>query len=227
MVVLCILTMSPNTTSANDAASLGYCEDTFIESDGRDCAGVLLCNHDFSFENAYCWQYEGAAPPYYGAFAEGYEVGGRSVECGIYWLTTLGWYPDPMDVYVWSGGVDGPPGGVLCMIPGVGPLNVGYWPACAENEIEMHCCSSGEVAVGFWSNNAGEQCTFYCCADESGTPGHPWTCIAPGIGYPTGWQHPSVVFPGCSSMGIGITVTEDPSPVESNTWGEIKSLYRK
>jgi hypothetical protein len=47
----------------------------------------------------------------------------------------------------------------------------------------------------------------------------------PGIGYPSGWQHPNVVYPDCASMGIGVTITDDPSPAESETWGAIKSLF--
>ena len=227
LLALWVVCGPADTARAANVASLGYREDTVIRSDGRECVGTLVYNHDYSFENAYCWQYEGVAPPYCGAFAEGYELGSGHVECAVYWLSTLGWYPDPMDVYVWDGGVHSPPGSVLCMMPGVAPVNVGYWPSCGENEIEINCCIRGECAIGYWVDNASQQCTFYCCVDENGIVGHPWTCIAPGIGYPTGWQHPNVVFPDCVSMGIGATVTDDPSPAESETWGAIKSLYQR
>jgi hypothetical protein len=216
------------TAIAADFASLGYREDTVIVGDGRDeCIGTLIYNHDFSFENGYCWQYEGVAPPYFGAFAEGYDLGPGTAECAVYWLTTLGWYPDPMDVYLWDGGVHGPPGGVLCVVPGVTGLNIPYWPSCGLNEIEISCCMGGDFAVGYWTDSSNHGCTFYCCVDENGTAGHPWTCIAPGIGYPSGWQHPNVVYPDCVSMGIGVTVTDNPSPAESETWGAIKSLYQR
>ena len=71
------------------------------------------------------------------------------------------------------------------------------------------------------------QCEEYVCADESGPGGHPWTNIAPGIGYPSGWQNPNVVWPNCRSLGIGATITEEPSPVESVTWGAIKTLFQR
>lgn len=113
---------------------------------------------------------------------------------------------------------------MLCIVPGITDPCIGFWPSCAE--IEIGCCVSSDFAIGYWVNLEG-YCVYYCCADESGSGGYPWTCIAPGIGYPSGWQHPNVVLPDCVSMGIGVTATEDPSPVENDTWGEIKSLYRQ
>jgi hypothetical protein len=210
---------------AENFASLGYREDTVIQSNGRECVGTLVYNHDFSFENCYCWQHEGVAPPYYGALAEGFDLGAVTAECAVYWLTNLYDLPAPIDVYVWDGGVDGPPEGVLCMIPGVDDLCVGYWPSCCENDIEVGCCVSGDFAVGYWVDFGDHYCLEYCCADENGNGGYPWTCIAPGIGYPTGWQHPNVVFPDCVSMGIGVTVADEPSAAGSETWGSIKALF--
>jgi hypothetical protein len=106
---------------AENFASLGYREDTVIGSNERDCVGTLVCNHDYSFENAYCWQYDGVAPPYYGALAEGYDLGSVTVECGVFWLTEVFFpWPPPADIYIWDGGVDGPPTNVLCMVGGIG-----------------------------------------------------------------------------------------------------------
>jgi hypothetical protein len=34
---------------------LGHRDDTAIQSNGRECIGPLAHNHDFSFENGYCW----------------------------------------------------------------------------------------------------------------------------------------------------------------------------
>ncbi len=215
------------TAGAGDAADLGYREDTVIQGDENpECAGVLTYNHDHSFENGYCWQYDGIALPYYGAFAEGFDLGCSTTECAVYWLTNVGDFPDPIDVYIWDGGVHGPPASVLCLVPGVS-VNVGYWPECAENRIEVGCAIGGEIAVGYWTDSSSHYCTIYCAADENGGGGHPWTCIAPGIGYPDGWQHPNVVYPNCVSMGIGVTVTDNPSPVEGQTWGAVKALFRE
>ncbi len=53
----------------------------------------------------------------------------------------------------------------------------------------------------------------------------PWTCIAPGIGLPTGWHDPSLVWGDTRSMGCGVYF-ERGTPVEPETWGAVKSLYR-
>jgi hypothetical protein len=172
--------------------------------------------------------YPGVSPPYYGAWAEAYDLGSVTVECGVYWFTQTAYmHPEPTDIYIWDGGVEGPPGSVLCMVPDVTGIQIAFWPSCAQNEIEIGCCVAADFTVGYWVPPWGGDCPYYCCADENGTGGHPWTCIAPGLGYPTGWQHPDVVYPDCVSMGIGVTVTEDPSPAESETWGAIKSLYQR
>jgi hypothetical protein len=208
--------------------SLGHREDTIIHDGARECSGALVYNHDFSFENGYCWSGDGIAPPYYGAIAEGFDLGSVTVECGVFWLTTTHFpYPPPADVYIWDGGVEGAPGDVLCMISGVDFRNIPLWPSCGQNEVEIECCVHGDFTIGYWVDFSEMWCDYYCCADESGTIGYPWMCIMPGIGYPGGWQHPNVVWPDCSSMGIGVTVTEDPSLVESWTWGGIRSLFRE
>jgi len=130
-----------------------------------------------------------------------------------------------MDAYVWEGGVTGPPAGVLCVVPGVTGLNIGYWPSCTVSEVEIGCCVTGEFTVGYWADFSNEVCAWFVCADENGLGGNPWTNIAPGTGYPTGWQHPSVVWGGCVCLCIGATITDDPSPAESQTWGSIKALF--
>jgi hypothetical protein len=212
---------------AADYSELGYSEDTIVISDQSDqCSGVMIYNHDFSFENGYCWQYGGIVPPYYGCFAEGFDVGAVNVECGLYWLSQIGYYMgQPLDAYVWAGGVTGPPGDVLCVTPGVTGLNIGYWPSCTMNEVEIGCCVPGEFTTGYWADFSAMVCQWYCCADLNGFGGFPWTCIAPGIGYPTGWQDPTLIWGTTQSMAIGATVTDDPSPAESQTWGSIKSLF--
>ena len=51
--------------------------------------------------------------------------------------------------------------------------------------------------------------------------------IAPGIGYPTGWGHPDLIWPSTQSLGIAAYFCEPPSPVESPTWGAVKALFQK
>lgn len=213
--------------SADSYSSLGYSEDTVIQGEmGDQCVGIPIYNHDMSFENGYCWQLQGCAPPYYGAYGESYDVGAVNVECGLYWLSQIGYYVgQPLDAYVWEGGVYGAPSGVLCVVPGNTGLVIPYWASCGLNEIEIGCCVDRDFTVGYWADFSPDICGWYVCADENGFSGYPWTCIAPGIGYPTGWQHVSVIFPGCVSLGIGLTMTDDPSPAESQTWGSIKALF--
>jgi hypothetical protein len=215
---------------ADSFMTLGYSEDTVIEGDmGDQCVGIPVYNHDMSFENGYCWQINGCQPPYYGAYAEGYDLGEVNVECGLFYLTQIGYYTgQTLDAYVWDGGVYGPPSGVRCVVPGYTGMTIGYWPTCTLNEFELGCCVDTDFAVGYWGDWAagGDQiCGWYVCSDENGFGGNPWTCIAPGIGYPTGWNPVTVTFPDCVSLGLGLTITDDPSPAESQTWGSIKALF--
>ena len=215
--------------SADNYASLGYSEDTITSGDQSDqCVGVLIYNHDYSFENGYCWQLGGCVPPYYGAFGEGFDVGAVNVECGMYWFSQQGYYNGfPMDAYVWEGGVSGPPGGVLCVVPGVTGLNIGFWPSCTMSEVEIGCCVGGEFTVGYWVDFSIELCQWFICADQNGFGGFPWTNIAPGIGYPTGWQDPTIIWGTTQSLGFGATLTDHPSAPESRTWGAVKDLFGK
>ena len=48
---------------------------------------------------------------------------------------------------------------------------------------------------------------------------------APGIGYPTGWNDPSVVWGPTQSLGLGLVYVWN-SPVESQSWGSIKSMFK-
>lgn len=221
--ILCVVAVA----RAGNYASLGYREDTIIEM-GRDYCSApygLIYNHDFSFENCYCWQMEGILPPYYGAFGESYATGDLGVECVVLWLTQTGDYQgQPLDVYMWEGGISGPPSRVLCVVPGVTDLAIGYWPTCTMNEIWLWC-GAPEYTLGYWADFSGENCAFYLCADENGFGGYPWTCVAPGMGFPTGWQPANVVWPHCVSLGIGATLNGGGSPVESQTWGTIKALF--
>jgi hypothetical protein len=60
---------------------------------------------------------------------------------------------------------------------------------------------------------------------RDGPGGHPWTCIAPGIGYPSGWQDPSVVWGETQSMGCSVNF-EQSTPIEPATWAVVKALFR-
>ena len=221
---------------AGDLGVLGGSEETvLIPFAGEDCIGGRVANHDGTFEGGYCWQFGGVVPPYYGAYAEGFEgMGSVGVECGIYWFSQVGYFAGaPMDAYVWEGGFCteppgpyNPPGAVLCVVPGVVPTNIPLWPEVGENQVEFGCCSVGsDFAVGYWADFSQDICEWFIMGDDNGFGGCPWTCIAPGIGYPTGWQSIALIFPGCLSLGIEATILEEPSPAESQTWGSLKALF--
>jgi hypothetical protein len=200
-----------------------------IPSQSDDCSeGELIHNFDGSIESGYCWDMGGVSPPYFGAYAEAYDLGVGCIVCGAYWFTQIGYFlGNPMDAYVWEGGITAEPDGVLCLIPGVVPSNIPYWPECGQNDVQMGCCVSGEFAVGWWADWSPQfLCEWYICADTDGPVQHPWTCVQPGTGYPSYWQHVYDIVPGCSSLAIGVYFTEEPSPVTSETWGAVKAFFQ-
>lgn len=231
-LLLVLLLASGVVTEACHAGSghdLGASESTAMRASPRDdcSAAELTYNYDGSIENGYCWDMGGVSPPYYGAFAEAYDLGPGCVVCAAYWFTQVGYFSgNAMDAYVWDGGVTGEPGSVLCLVPGFVPENIPYWPECGQNDIAIACPVSAQFTVGWWADWSPEfQCEWYICSDESGPVRHPWTCVQPGVGYPSSWQHAYEVFPGCSSMAIGVYFSSEPSPVESRSWGAIKFLF--
>jgi len=201
------------------------------------CPGsTFKTNDDGSYENGYAWAYAGVVAPYYGAWAESFAMdAGHNGVCGMkFGLTQVGsqdgWL---MDVYVWDTNTACAPNNVLCMTPGVNPGAIGMWPTITQHDITLpQCCGPLSVtgyAVGWWPTWVGVGNGWYVAADENGFGGGcPRTNIAPGIGYPTGWQHPNVVssFAGCMDLGIGVyEVNCEGVPTNNTTWGAIKALY--
>jgi hypothetical protein len=233
VILIGALLLAALPAGASNAVSLGYSEVTNIISPGADaCAsGVLIYNHDGSFENGYIWQYGGVVPPYYGAFGEAYDLSCGTVRCAAFWLSTLPggflWYLT--DCYIWEGGIGGEPGEVVAVVTGIYFTNVPYWPSVGRNDVDMNVAVDGAFTIGFWPDAPGGGAEYFCAADENGPRGHPWTCIAPGIGYPSEWQDPAIVGPPwgpTKSMGCGVYFESNPSPTEGETWGSIKALYR-
>jgi hypothetical protein len=230
-LLLAVLALSAIAAHATNPVSLGYSDQvTVVNTGGNDAcfAGVLYANHDGSFENGYAWQYGGCVAPYYGAFGESFDLDYGNVCCVALWVSTLPGYffGQSCDAYVWDGGIGGAPGAVLGMVPGNVLSSVPNWPTCAENDITMAVGVAGPFTVGFWGNWPGALCGYFCAADLNGFGGYPWTNIAPGIGYPTGWNDPSIVWGATQSMGIGVYWGDCyTSPVESRTWGSIKALF--
>lgn len=194
-------------------------------SDDNPCNGTLAINFDGSAENGYCWQYGGVVPPYYGAFAECYDDGGLGV-CGVQLLLTGIGYPcGPCDLYVWDD-AGGLPGNVMTMTSGANPCPVATWPSISTHDFAIGPGGGGGLCwVGYWANFSGQPCGYFVAADTNGFGGCPFTNIAPGIGYPTGWNNVSAVWGPTQAIGIGAWLGQDippPNPTVETSWGRIK-----
>jgi hypothetical protein len=228
VVLACCLL--PTAVSAAYERELGHNEATTIVPSRDTCSGILAVNHDSSFESAYAWESYGAWPEYYGAWGEAYDFGPCQVVCGAYWLTTTPTHyeGEPANLYIWEGGVTGEPGAVLFVLPDVVFQNIPFWPQIGQNDVSIGVVVSGEFTIGFWGNWGPpfSSADFYIAVDED-VDGHPWTYIAPDIGPPSGWQHPSVVGPmhDCRSLGIGVYYGDPPTPVDATSWSHVKRLY--
>jgi hypothetical protein len=225
--LLAILAVVAGANAAN-FGSTGYSKQTAIISPGSDdCTETLYYNHDNSFENGMCWQYGGiVVGSTYGAFAEGFDLGTGNVQCAAIWTTQVGnWSGQPLDVYVWQGGVSGVPGNVITVVAGAQLTNVPFWPSIGQSNVQVGANVTGEFSVGYWADFSAAVCAWYIASDEDGFGGYPWTNIAPGIGYPTGWNHPAIVWGACQSLGFGVYFGEGTTPVEAATWGKIKDLF--
>jgi len=229
-LVAAIVSLAATQVGAADWVVLGPSHETSIRPSTRDdcTGGPLQANHDFTFETAYGWDYWGAWPEPNGAFGEAFDLGAGTIVCGAYWLT---YYPalevGTANLYVWEGGISGPPGAVVALVTDVAFDNIPLWPEVGENAVAIDHAVDGEFTIGYWPDwgpYPGEP-GFFCAADESGPKGHPWTYVAPGIGLPSGWQDPDVAFGDCRSLGIGLYFHEGLTPARGPTWGAVKSLF--
>ncbi len=193
------------------------------------CDATLLMNGDDSWENGYAWRYMGVVPPDFGSFAEGYE--GVGTVCGVrYHFSTLEHYylDQTLDAYVHdSDGLN--PRNVLCVVVGVAIDPPALWPVITVHDVGIPDTGvNGGFFVGYWGNWPGTYPGWFCAADLDGFGGMPRTKIAPDIGYPSGWQDPSVIWGPTQAMGCDAWFNEGPPPtaVTVRTWGAIKNLYR-
>ena len=53
----------------------------------------------------------------------------------------------------------------------------------------------------YWANFSNQMCGYFIAADTNGFGGCPMTNVAPGIGYPTGWNPVSVIWGPTQSLG--------------------------
>jgi len=192
------------------------------------CPGsALVHNFDGSAENGYAWGYGGVMPPDFGSFAEGYDL--ETHICGVQLaLTQVGYESgQPIDVYVWEMDWEcGIPGAVLSLATPVVVSGVAYWPSYSLHDVDTPDVFAQSCFVGYWPRGwVGQGQAFYCVADLDGFGGLPRTNIAPGIGYPTGWQDPSIVWGPTQALGLGAYVAVAPVPTVPTTWGKIKAMY--
>jgi len=192
------------------------------------CPGSsLLCNDDGTFEiNGCAWVDGGVVPPYYGAFAEGFT--GTGVVCGMQFaFTTLPGYQTGqlMDAYVW--GSDGAnPTTVLGVTVGIDPGPIAIWHNVSIHDVDVNDVAvNGPFFVGFWGNWPGAEQPGWWVAADFDSAGQPRTDVAPGLGYPTGWQNANMFDGGIRSLGICAYLSQPGVPVQTSTWGRIKSLY--
>jgi hypothetical protein len=225
LAILCALLVVAGTAGAENHGSVGLGQGVILPSpDDNPCPPAELClNFDGSAENGYCWQYGGIVPPNYGAFAECCE--GAEV-CGIQLLLTgIGNPCRVLDAYVWDD-AGGMPGNVLSMTPGLNPCPVATWPSISTHDFAIAGAAPGGFFwIGYWADFSAQGCGYFIAADTDGFGGCPYTNIAPGIGYPTGWTNVSVVWGPTQAIGIGAWLGTGGSPVENATWGQIKNLY--
>jgi hypothetical protein len=192
------------------AEATGYNENTTVievpgPEGGVDCANApLFQQDDGTFENGYAWSNQGVVAPDYGAWAECYD--NRFVCEGHFILTqTGGQAGQTMDVYVWDDDGTGNPGNVICAVTDVDPGPIALWPSLSAHKVALNCCTPGPHFIGWWGNWPGQTNAWFIASDENGLGlGCPRTNVAPGIGYPTGWQHPNVVptFALCQDLGL-------------------------
>jgi hypothetical protein len=190
--------------------------------------GTLAFNSDGTYENGYAWQYGGVVAPDYGSFAEMYSTPGLQACSVVLDLTQVGNQNGyTCDAYAWAdaGGV---PGAVLNVAVGANPGPIAFWPSISRHTVALNV--NGQCAdntwTGYWGNWPGLFSGWYVAADLDGFGGFPYTNIAPGIGYPTGWNNVSIVWGPTQAIGCGVELVDCVVPTEERTWGQIKNLYK-
>lgn len=229
MAPVCLLLVLLSTVARADgtAERLGPSPGSIAIPNSDSECGTVSMNSDGTYEYAFAWQYGGVVPPNYGAFAE-CQPGAGEICAVVLDLTQDSFRDYRTDIYVWDDS-DGHPGTVLRMQAGVDMVGIAFWPNFSRHTVTLSdpVCTEGPCWLGFWGEWPGSSTEYYVGADLDGPGGCPMTNIAPGIGYPSGWQPVSVAFGPTSALGIGAEVREcGPVPVRTSSWGHVKQLYR-
>lgn len=201
-------TLLATSALAADHTETGYQTPGTSPPTGEGGCGTLLMNSDTTYENGYAWKYGGIVAPYYGAFAEQYRVDLQPVCSLVLDLTQIGTQDgQTLDAYVWDSYQDRP-GLVINVAVGKDPGPVALWPSISRHVISMPAddCPVGDAWVGYWGNWPLATEGWFVGADLDGFGGMapPATNIAPGIGYPTGWNNVSIVWGPTQALGIGL-----------------------
>lgn len=226
IIVPLLILVGPEASAQGPISYPGSHAGGTIQDRNRICADDNLhASHDGSFENGAAWEGAGVAEPYVGCFGEGYALGPGAIECVSLWITTdYDWGPTT-DVYVWEGGVSGPPGNVLAVVVNNVFPGIPIWPAIGRYDVEITALVAAEFTVGSWGNWPDGPKGYWWAIDQDGPAGHPWTYVQSDLGYPEGWQHPQAIWMfEIRSMGIGAHFAPDPVPVEDSSWGQVKRL---
>lgn len=202
----------------------------------KSSAGTEPCDNasidlpeDRVYENAISWQFEGVLAPDLGALAQVYPA--RRILCGVVLDLTQngGQATQRMDLYIWDND-SGRPGAVRALVTAANPGPVATWPIIGRHVLalpEPTCAEVDSVWVGYWPSWIAEPAGWFVGADLDGPPTRSVTKIAPGLGFPSGWQNTSTAWGPVSTLGIGLSFAPCvPDPVISSTWGSIKSLFR-
>ena len=171
---------------------------------------LLFLNHDGTTENAFTWQFQGVQPPDFGAFAEGYRHLTEGFVCGgELWLTRWGTMSGSgtVDLFVWDYDTwCDSPGNVLSVTTSVPVSGVAMWPSISTLDLDLNDAPVGPdgLFIGYWPRSfQNVEAQFGCAMDQDGPGGVPRTNFAPGIGYPTGWGHPSIAGYQTQAFGLG------------------------
>lgn len=198
---------SSATASGPPAASVGPGAGRALSPDDPGC-GELFMNADSSYESGYTWQFGGIQAPDYGAFAERY-TGDLAICSVVTDLTQVGYQAGQvLDLYIWEDGA-GEPGAVHAVRRGANPGAVAFWPSVSRHVFAISGHPGDAWWVGYWGAWPGGTGAWFVGADLDGTGGTPRTKIAPGLGYPSGWQNVSLVWGPTQALGLGAEGTVD------------------
>lgn len=221
------------------ADPLRYIEGKGIHLAGSDIApfddAVLFENHDGSTEAAFTWSESGVEEPESGALAEGFaDLRGAASVCGVrLYLTRWGDMTGDglIDLFVWEPNTYfDQPGLVLSISTSVRVSGVRLWPSVTTHDLDVADAGYyiGGVYVGYWPRSfVGGPPGFACAIDQNGPAGRPRTYIAPGLGYPSGWAHPSILGHRVESLGIAAWCGYARVPTDETSWGQVKATFRE